>query len=103
MVNEFKTQIGTTPSTQSTFMTLNHDVWNTTADFRIPAQGRNYPNVVPLAQKVVELLKPNGWNSVTLDECLSKAAGSFYRPYTPTDTVCADTKTLASNSQACFV
>lgn len=103
MVNEYRTQIGTTQPTASTFMTLNHDVWNTTADFRTTAQGGHYPDVVPLAQKVVELLKPAGWNFVTLDECLGKPAGSFYRPYTPTDTVCSDPTTLASNSQACFI
>ncbi|KAH7392398.1 hypothetical protein DE146DRAFT_139450 [Phaeosphaeria sp. MPI-PUGE-AT-0046c] len=103
MVNEFTTQIGNTAPGASTFMTLNHDVWNTTADFRTPAQGANYPNVVPLAQKVVELLKPKGFKFVTLDECLGKPAGSFYRPATPDDSVCSDAKTLASNPRACFV
>jgi peptidoglycan/xylan/chitin deacetylase (PgdA/CDA1 family) len=103
MVNEFKTQVGSTTPAASTFMTLNHDVWNTTADFRTTAQGGTYPNVVPLAQKVVELLKPAGFKFVTLDECLGKPAGSFYRPITPSDSICSDPKTLASNSRACFV
>jgi peptidoglycan/xylan/chitin deacetylase (PgdA/CDA1 family) len=103
MVNEFKTQVGSTTPAASTFMTLNHDVWNTTADFRTTAQGGTYPNVVPLAQKVVELLKPAGFKFVTLDECLGKPAGSFYRPATPSDSICSDPKTLASNSRACFV
>jgi peptidoglycan/xylan/chitin deacetylase (PgdA/CDA1 family) len=103
MANEYTAQIGITKPTDSMFMTLNHDVWNTTADFRTTAQGGNYPNNVPLAQKVVELLKPAGWKFVTLDECLGMPAGSFYRPYTPTDLVCSDPKTLASNSKACFV
>ncbi|KAJ4402048.1 hypothetical protein N0V91_007553 [Didymella pomorum] len=103
MVNEFNVQIGSTTPAASTFMTLNHDVWNTTADFRTSAQGGPYPNVIPLAQKVIELLKPKGFNFVTLDECLGKAAGSFYRPETPTDRVCSDATTIATNPNACFI
>lgn len=103
MLNEFVQQIGSTTAGASTFMTLNHDVWNTTADFRTSAQGGPYPGVVPLAQKVVELLKPKNFKFVTLDECLGKPAGSFYRAETPNDAVCSDPKTLASNSRACFV
>ncbi|KAH7081987.1 hypothetical protein BKA63DRAFT_223896 [Paraphoma chrysanthemicola] len=103
MLREYVDQIGSVQPGASTFNTLNHDVHNTTADFRTTAQGGNYPNVVPLAQKVVELLKPKGWNFVTMDECMGRAPGSFYRPATPSDSICSDPVTLARNPNACFV
>lgn len=102
-VAELQRQIANTQPADSTFLTLNHDVWNTTADFRTPDQGGNYPNIVPYAQRAIELLKPAGWNFVTLDECMGKPAGSFYRPSNPNDYVCSDPDTLANNPNACFV
>ena len=84
MLNEYKLQLNPPanlglPSIDSTFtggvigspstISLMHDIWSTTADFRpngliIPKQ------TVPLTQKAVEYLKTKGYQMVRIDECL---------------------------------
>ncbi|KAK9765226.1 hypothetical protein K7432_006604 [Basidiobolus ranarum] len=82
MFQEYVSQTGTTNPATGKFIALNHDVWNTTADFR-PV---NYPKTIPLAQRVIEYLKGRGWRLVNLAQCLGSAP--FYRDPNPSDQVC---------------
>ncbi|KAK9717744.1 hypothetical protein K7432_005964 [Basidiobolus ranarum] len=83
MYNEYREQTGSTDPTVGKFIALNHDVWNTTADFR-PG---NYPKTIPLAQRAIEYLKSCNWKLVSLPECLGSSM-PFYRDPTPSDQRC---------------
>jgi len=81
------------------FVTLNHDVWNTTADFRNP--GALLPGVKPFTQQFVEYMKTQKWKFVRLDECLGRPVGSMYRAATPSDLYCGDSGSYGGGS--CFL
>lgn len=81
------------------FVTLNHDVWNTTADFRNPG-GSMLPTVKPFTQQFVEYMKSQKWRFVRLDECLGKPINSMYRKANPSDLYCGDSGSYGGGS--CF-
>ncbi|KAK9717737.1 hypothetical protein K7432_005957 [Basidiobolus ranarum] len=83
MFQGYVNQTGSTDPTIGKFISLDHDVWNTTADFR-PI---NYPKTIPLAQRVIEYLKGRNWKLVSLPECLGSTK-AFYRDPNPSDRVC---------------
>ncbi|ORX90608.1 glycoside hydrolase/deacetylase [Basidiobolus meristosporus CBS 931.73] len=85
MYMEFVNQSGNTSPLEGKFISLDHDVWNTTADFRSP----NYPRTLPLAQRAIEYLKCRGWKLVNLPTCLGEQP--YYRAPNPSDEVCGDT------------
>ncbi|KAK9761750.1 hypothetical protein K7432_013121 [Basidiobolus ranarum] len=84
MYQEYIDQTGSTNPSVGKFISLNHDVWNTTADFR----PENYPKTIPLAQRAIEYLLGRGWNLVNLAECLESAP--LYREPNPSDNSCGD-------------
>lgn len=79
---------GQTSGSPST-ISLNHDTWATTADFRtnglvIPLQ------TTPLAQQAIEYLKSRNFNLVRIDQCLGFPIDSMYRAPNPNDDNCGD-------------
>jgi peptidoglycan/xylan/chitin deacetylase (PgdA/CDA1 family) len=88
--------------TKTGFVTLNHDVWNTTADFRPAPNGTLVPNKIkPFTQRTIEYLQSQKWKLVLLDECLGRPTGSLYRSVTPSDTICGDSGSYGAGS--CFL
>ncbi|KAI9105761.1 hypothetical protein DFS34DRAFT_27815 [Phlyctochytrium arcticum] len=86
---EYVDQTAGVTAAKSKFITLNHDVHNTTADFRPNGQLLTQtPPVKPLAQQAVEYIKTKGYRFVTIDECLGFPVGSMYRAPTMTDENC---------------
>ncbi|ORX89885.1 glycoside hydrolase/deacetylase [Basidiobolus meristosporus CBS 931.73] len=81
---EYTYQTGNTSPLEGQFIALNHDVWNSTADFRFP----NYPKTLPLAQRAIEYLKCRGWRLVSLPTCLGQQP--YYRSPNPSDESCGD-------------
>lgn len=79
----------------SKFISLDHDTWNTTADFRTAAAGGTLvpKNIKPLAQRIYEYLKGAGYSMVRLDQCLGRPVGSMYRTPNANDDVCGDVGT----------
>ncbi|ORX91323.1 glycoside hydrolase/deacetylase [Basidiobolus meristosporus CBS 931.73] len=84
MYQEYIGQTGSTDPKVGRFISLNHDVWNTTADFR----PENYPKTIPLAQRAIQYLKGRGWKLVNLADCLQ--TGPLYRDANPSDSSCGD-------------
>ncbi|KAK9739885.1 hypothetical protein K7432_018356 [Basidiobolus ranarum] len=84
MYEEYVEQTGPTNPKVGKFISLNHDVWNTTADFR----PESYSKTIPLAQRPIEYLQGRGWNLVNLPECLGSAP--FYRDPNPNDNSCGE-------------
>ncbi|ORX91324.1 glycoside hydrolase/deacetylase [Basidiobolus meristosporus CBS 931.73] len=82
MFQAFVDQAGNADPTLGKFISLNHDVWNTTADFR----PESYPKVIPLAQRLVEYLESRGWRLTNLASCLGQPP--LYRDPTPSDQRC---------------
>ncbi|KAK9728922.1 hypothetical protein K7432_000675 [Basidiobolus ranarum] len=82
MYLEYVNQSGSASTLEGKFISLNHDVWNTTADFRSPS----YPKTLPLAQRAIEYLKCRGWKLVSLPACLGEQP--YYRNPNPSDEVC---------------
>lgn len=104
MLNEFKLQTtpqknlglpsfdngwtGKTSGSPST-ISLNHDTWATTADFR--SNGLVIPlKTTPLAQKAIEYLKSRNFNLVRIDQCLGFPVDSMYRSSNRNDDNCGD-------------
>ncbi|KAK9685373.1 hypothetical protein K7432_015517 [Basidiobolus ranarum] len=84
MFQEYVSQTGSTDPKVGKFISLDHDVWNTTADFR-PG---SYPATIPLAQRAIEYLQGRGWKLVNLAGCLNSAP--FYRDPNPSDNSCGE-------------
>ncbi|KAK9760679.1 hypothetical protein K7432_015050 [Basidiobolus ranarum] len=82
MYQEYVDQTGATDPHVGRYIALNHDVWNTTADFRT----ENYPKTIPLARRSIEYLLGRGWRLVNLAECLKKPP--MYREANPSDNKC---------------
>lgn len=88
MTREFRVQSSSGPGSSS-FISLNHDVAPTTADFR--KNGALVPkHIKPLAQRSIEYLKTKKWQFVTIDQCLGRPIGSMLRQPNPSDNVCGD-------------
>ncbi|KND00854.1 uncharacterized protein SPPG_03958 [Spizellomyces punctatus DAOM BR117] len=102
MQKEFQTQTAGSTAATSRFITLNHDVWNTTADFRPKGQGQlasQVPPVKPLAQQAIEYFLSKNYKFARVDECLGFAKNSMYRQPTPNDEVCGPWN---SDGSACY-
>ncbi|ORY01603.1 glycoside hydrolase/deacetylase [Basidiobolus meristosporus CBS 931.73] len=82
MYQEYVDQTGSTSPQVGKFISLNHDVWNTTADFR----PESYPRTIPLAKRSIDYLLGRGWRVVNLAECLQSPP--FYREPNPSDSKC---------------
>ncbi|ORY01604.1 glycoside hydrolase/deacetylase, partial [Basidiobolus meristosporus CBS 931.73] len=82
MYQEYVDQTGSTSPQVGKFISLNHDVWNTTADFR----PESYPRTIPLAKRSIDYLLGRGWRVVNLAECLQSQP--FYREPNPSDSKC---------------
>ncbi|ORX91236.1 glycoside hydrolase/deacetylase, partial [Basidiobolus meristosporus CBS 931.73] len=93
MYANYLNQTGAADPQVGKFISLDHDVWNTTADFR-PV---NYPKTIPLAQRIIEYLQGLKWNLVPLSQCLGSSS-PFYRDPTPSDQPSADSTGVASGT-----
>lgn len=75
-------------------ISLLHDVAPITADF-----GTLIPRgIKPFAQIIVEYFLGNGWNFVTVDECIGNPVGSMYRHPSGSDFVCGDSASFYGKS-----
>lgn len=87
-------------ATKGGFISQNHDVAPTTADFR--ERGFFVTNKVkPLAQEAIEHLQSKGLKLVRLDECLGLPHDSMYRSPNPNDLVCGGI--LVHFNERCWV
>lgn len=80
-----------TTGNDTSWITLNHDIWKSTADFRkdgdILSKG-----LVPFTKKTVDFFRSKNIKIVSLETCLGRLPGSLYRAVDGNDQFCGTTR-----------